>query len=361
MASVISFILLFVSFPLQAQIYGADKTYQNDIKKVSNKLQIKKEKISGLATSLAKITKQIDFKKQELETQNKKIESLQDELRILQESYLPLKNELDEMEKKVQKNLKQVIIFNLDKNDEAHDLYGKKLLVKNLKEELVVLGAKKKENDLYRERLKMEEESIKDFLQVRDQLATTLKELDDELLEKKSAVVKKEMEKPEPTATPEMKNKVIVVQTPKPTSKVIPEGSSSELFTNLPAENTGTSFLAPINHFTQLSHNKTGVYFQFQEVGPVRAPGTGEVVFCGELAAYGNVVIIDHGSEIRTVVLGNFYPKIKKNDKLQMGDIIGYTVVDSEKKNTVLFEVRKKMVTQNSIHWLNKASLKKKI
>lgn len=370
METIIPLLFLLLSLPLKAQVYGADKNYQNirqnsqqntnDIKRVSKKLEVKKEKITGLATSLAQITKQIDFKKQELESQNKKIESLQDELRTLQESYLPLKNELDELEKKVQKNLKQVIIFNLDKNDEAHVLYGKKLLVKNLKEELAILTNKKKENDLYRERLKLEEESIKDFLQVRDQLSLTLKELDNEFLEKKSSVVKKGMEKvslpPTPTTVPERK-----IITKVPTIKSIPEENSSELFKNLPTENAGASFLPPINHFTQLNHHKTGVYFQFQEVGPVRAPGTGEVVFCGELAAYGNVVIIDHGQEIRTVVLGNFYPKIKKNDKLQMGDIIGYTVVDSEKKNTVLFEVRKKMVTQNSIHWLNKASLKKKI
>lgn len=356
MAAITFILLLNLSLPCFAQIYGADRNYQDReaIKQVSKKLEVKKEKISGLASSINKITKQIDFKKQELDNQNKKIVELQDELKTLQESYAPMKKELDDLDLKVQKNLKQVIIFNLDNNDEAHDLYGKKLLIKNLKEDLAVLNAKKKENELYQERLKMEEESIKDFLQVRDQLATTLKDLDQELTQKK---LPKEVPTPVPTPKIVVKPKI----EKKPLVKATPDESSSELFSVLPSEGGAANFLAPINHFTQLSHNKAGVYFHFQDVGPVRAPGTGEVVFCGELAAYGNVVIIDHGKEIRTVVLGNFYPKIKKNDKLQMGDIIGYTVVDAEKKNTVLFEVRKKMVTQNSIHWLNKNTLKKKI
>lgn len=353
MAAIILLLNLFLVLgqPAWAQIYGQDR---EQIKQVTGKLQVKKEKVTNISNSIAKMTKQIDFKKQELEAQNKKIEALQDELKSLQDSYLPVKTELDNLEQRVQKNLKQVIIFNMDNNDEAHDLYGKKLLIKNLKEDLKVLNEKKKENELYQQRLKMEEESIRDFLTVRDQLASTLKNLDEELFQKKLA--KEIPPKEEKTPVPKVAKKPVATG-----ASEVSEEATAELFTTLPDKNQGPSFLPPINHFTQLSHNKAGVYFQFQDVGPVRAPGAGEVVFCGELASYGNVVIMDHGDEIRTVVLGNFYPKIKKNDKLQMGDIIGYTVVDSEKKNTVLFEVRKKMVTQNSIHWLNKTNLKKKL
>lgn len=76
------------------------------------------------------------------------------------------------------------------------------------------------------------------------------------------------------------------------------------------------------------------------------SPGEGVVAYVGELASYGNVIMIDHGNDLRSVILGNFYSTKKVNENVIKGEIIAKK--NDERNNSlkshddfVYFEVRK--------------------
>ena len=59
---------------------------------------------------------------------------------------------------------------------------------------------------------------------------------------------------------------------------------------------------------------------------PVKAAGTGKVVFRGKKGGYGNVVFLRHGGRYTTVYghMSKFARGVKKGSKVKQGQIIGY-------------------------------------
>ncbi len=109
------------------------------------------------------------------------------------------------------------------------------------------------------------------------------------------------------------------------------------------------SFQAPMDDVTQVAASDKGVTYKFGGTRPIKAPREGRVIYNGELASYGNVLMLDHGDDIRTVMLGRFRSDLAKNTQVRAGDLLGHTAQDGE---SLYFEVRKKNVAQNTIHWL---------
>ncbi len=118
-------------------------------------------------------------------------------------------------------------------------------------------------------------------------------------------------------------------------------------------------FHRPVEDFLTFTPSPKGVTFKYQAVQPVKAVGQGKVVFAGDLAAYGQVVLIDHGEDLRTVLLGRMDIRVKKNDTVQDGQIIAYTTNDSKQAQNLYFEVRKKNTAQNTILWLDQSGVSK--
>lgn len=111
-------------------------------------------------------------------------------------------------------------------------------------------------------------------------------------------------------------------------------------------------FSHPVEDFVARTSSPKGVTFKYQSIQPVKAVGDGKIVFAGDLASYGQVVLIDHGNDLRTVLLGKMSIKVKKNDDVKSGDVLAYTVNDSKEAQNLYFEVRKKNTAQNTILWL---------
>ncbi len=111
-------------------------------------------------------------------------------------------------------------------------------------------------------------------------------------------------------------------------------------------------FTPPVEDFMARTASPKGVTFKYQSVQPVKAVGDGKIVFAGDLASYGQVVLIDHGNDLRTVLLGKMSIKVKKNDPVKSGDVLAYTVNDTKEAQNLYFEVRKKNTAQNTILWL---------
>lgn len=112
-------------------------------------------------------------------------------------------------------------------------------------------------------------------------------------------------------------------------------------------------FARPIDDFMAHTASPKGVTFKYNSIQPVKAVGEGKIVFAGDLASYGQVVLIDHGNDLRTVLLGKMNIKVKKNDTVKNGDILAYTEKDSIEAQNLYFEVRKKNTAQNTILWLD--------
>ncbi len=112
-------------------------------------------------------------------------------------------------------------------------------------------------------------------------------------------------------------------------------------------------FGRPVDDFLSYTASPKGVTFKYRATQAVKAVGEGKIVFAGDLASYGQVVLIDHGNDLRTVLLGKMNIKVKKNDTVRDGDVLAYTLNDSKEAQNLYFEVRKKNTAQNTILWLD--------
>ena len=115
-------------------------------------------------------------------------------------------------------------------------------------------------------------------------------------------------------------------------------------------------FMPPLDQIASTTPSDKGVTFKFGQLQAIRAPRAGRIVYNGELASYGKVLMIDHGDDIRTVMLGRFNSRLQKNAQVEMGDTLGYT---DDGGDSLYFEVRKKNVAQNTINWMAPTALGK--
>lgn len=119
------------------------------------------------------------------------------------------------------------------------------------------------------------------------------------------------------------------------------------------------TFSRPVEDYLSFTPSSKGVTFKYQATQPVKAVGEGKVVFAGDLAAYGQVLLIDHGNDLRTVLLGKMNIRVKKNDSVRDGEVLAYTLNDSKEAQNLYFEVRKKNTAQNTILWLDQKGVSK--
>ncbi len=120
--------------------------------------------------------------------------------------------------------------------------------------------------------------------------------------------------------------------------------------------------ITPIVNYSDYHVKNKGVTFIYKKQQPVYAVGSGRVVYAGSLSKYGNIILIDHGESIRSVVLGTIDIKINKGDFVEKGHIVGYVFGNSatsrsKKTEKLYFEMREKRVVQNSIEWLDEKVL----
>ncbi|MGE3610543.1 MAG: murein hydrolase activator EnvC [Bacteriovoracaceae bacterium] len=118
-------------------------------------------------------------------------------------------------------------------------------------------------------------------------------------------------------------------------------------------------FSRPVDDFLSFTPSPKGVTFKYQSIQPVKATGEGKVVFAGDLASYGQVVLIDHGNDLRSVILGKMNIRVKKNDSVKDGDVLAYTMNDTKEAQNLYFEIRKKNTAQNTILWLDQNGVSK--
>lgn len=114
----------------------------------------------------------------------------------------------------------------------------------------------------------------------------------------------------------------------------------------------GMMFKAPVDRYSSIKYKDKGVTFlnSQDKVIDVKATGDGKVVYSGDLSNYGNVVMIDHGNETRSILLGKFSSVVKKGDDVKSGAVVAKTLKSSKGgQGKLYFEVRIKNQIQNTV------------
>lgn len=110
----------------------------------------------------------------------------------------------------------------------------------------------------------------------------------------------------------------------------------------------------PLKDYLSYKGSKKGVTFKYNKVSPLVATESGKIVYSGELSSYGKVIMIDHGYNLRTVLLGDINIKVKKDDVVSKGEILGHLNSESGITKTLYYEIRQKNIAQNTLNLLKK-------
>ena len=116
-------------------------------------------------------------------------------------------------------------------------------------------------------------------------------------------------------------------------------------------------FKSPLESFLKIEYNQKGVTFKYKGKLPLKAAASGKIVYKGVLSNFGNVLMIDHGKQTRTIILGKFSSNSKKGSVVKKGQILGYTRGSRLKEEKLYFEVRKKNKVQNTFQLIERKSL----
>ena len=123
----------------------------------------------------------------------------------------------------------------------------------------------------------------------------------------------------------------------------------------------GINFSAPLSSYIGMEFDQKGVTYRYKGRRPVLSTSSGKIMYQGTLSNFGNVVMIDHGKETRSIILGKFIPKLSKGAVVKAGDVVGYTRDSRNQEEKLYFEVRKKNKVQNTILLLERKSVAKNV
>ena len=300
---------------------------------ITSKISHQKKQVQGLEKKLRGIEKLLDKKNNDFLTGQKQIRSVENTLFHLRTEIDIQKKELGEKINKVKKVLTTYVANGLSPDD-SKVMLRKKVLVKILKEKLKGLQATQDQLAGQDGIVKSLREKVFDMQKEQQNLVTLLTELERE----KSSVAKTYLD------AVGVKNKLLernsFLKKKRELSKSL---ENSVKFT----------FGAPLKNHTGIEYQKKGVTFKFRGQGPVVSTRDGKIAYVGSLASYGNVMMIDHGSETRTILLGGFLPKLKKGVSVKKGELLGYTKGRAG-EGKLYFEVRKKNKAQNTFVLMDK-------
>ena len=340
-----------------------------------------KRKIQEQNKLILDMNKEMNQVEISLGMQNKKYLKLAEERAKIEDLLSRAKKNADLDSEGLKKSYKEtktilmgVLLNKLEKSESPSDLLSRKILVENLQRRLVDLEGLMKSNKSVQEDvdkiysrleesmktekalvsimndLEQKKKSLRQSLEVESQKKVQVQTIFDET--KNKAAMNRDADRRE-----KMREKLQPVQVTEEIKVPSQPVASAE-----PAEVLGSmaQYQAPVHVYQGLDYNKKGVTFNFQGKNEVIAPRGGKVVYTGSLASYGNVLMIDHGNDTRTVLLGQFDYTVKNGDAIQASQIVGYTNPRSTNglgDGKIYFEVRKNNLAQNTYLLLDKKSL----
>lgn len=352
----IIYLFLFFSAYSYAQNWSAEKQ-QFEARNATLKKSIltKTQEISKLKKELLSLDQDLVNKEKQISVFDENAKKQSEIIEKLKEDFLPLKKEISSVEADLKKVLKKYYLNNLDEEPTIAQMAEKKQLQSFIETMAIDLKLRKQEFEKLEAQMKDEEVKLQDLYQTKATLISLIEEVKlkkDNL----SQTIQEKQKQPKPTITPVPTVAEIKKEIAKKTTSS--GGYLFEIEKPTKESESNKKFDLPLKDFISVNVEGKGIALVYQNVCPIYAPDNAKVVFTGELASYGNVIMLDHGSDIRTVLLGNLNAKIRKYDEVKRGDLIGYAEFETGKKNQLYFEVRKKDFVLNTSQYLNKSLLK---
>lgn len=255
------------------------------------------------------------------------------------------KTDLEENLDKTKSSLRALVLGSLDDVETSTDLLSKKILTNILQKKIEVIKNELKLNNQLSLDLAELKKDYDNHIRTENDLRIVL----DDLEKKKKDIASKYIE--EEKAKDATQIKYDQLRTTVYLSKQKKQHSKEEMAPVSDNDNEKMEFAGPVEGHSGVEHNKKGITFKFKGQLPVKSAGKGKVAYTGSLSNYGNVVIVDHGNQTRTIYLGQFLPKVKAESLVEKGQVLGYTQAgySTGSRGSVYFEVRKRNIAQNTV------------
>ena len=325
-------VLLLTLLPLS--VFSAPRPVQSKVV-LKNKIKFYNKKLKLITSELKSVERRLEKvnKKYLLISKNK--QTVEDNIESMHMLLNDEKKKLKSTFTKLKKRMLHVAMLRLgDTEDAPEKIVVNKLIYKSLENEMRSYKSFKRRLLSMDKRLNSLASKLKEQRQREAELLDVVTNLEQK--KKKQALSYVESQKTRDTLRSTLKKKSRKKKT-KNIKKII---ASIGLFSS------------PIEQRSSMDYRKKGVTFYFRKSQAVLATRKGKIIHSGSLSAYGNVMIIDHGSETRSVLLGDFSPKVKKGSFVEEGATLGYAKLASGREGKVYFEVRSRKKAQETIELL---------
>ena len=310
------------------------------VKRPADELARYRSEVMEMGARLNTLEKEISSKNNLYHSSLGQIKQFEADVKLYRDE---LKTKQREVLKAQVENKKILQNYLLESENETTEPWQRKVHLELLKQAQNKLKTKEAELQSFDQKVTEFDEKLTSLRKNEEELSLVIKELEDRkktAMELYLAKVEKKQKVESLVQKKKLQQKIAVVKK---------ELSQAPLVASRPDR----LFSRPVDDYVSYTPSAKGVTFKYQAAQPIKAVGGGKIVFAGDLASYGQVVLIDHGAEIRTVLLGKMNIRVKKNDFVKNGDILAYTVSDSKEAQNLYFEVRKKNTAQNTILWLD--------
>lgn len=316
------------------------------VKKPQDELSRYRAEVLEMGARLSSLEKEIGTKNNLYLSSLENIKQFEGDLKLYREGLQKKKKEVVEAQEENKKILKSYL---LESENDTAEPWQRKVHLELLKQAQSKLKAKETELSGFETKIAEFTSKLEELRKNEEELALVIKELE----ARKKAAMESYLAKVE--TKKKIESKIQSQKLQKKLAVVKKQLSDAPVV----AEKPDRMFYHPVDDYLSFTPSAKGVTFKYQATQPVKAAGGGKVVFAGDLAAYGQVVLIDHGNDLRTVILGKMNIRVKKNDSVEAGDILAYTINDSREPQNLYFEVRKKNTAQNTILWLDQKGVSK--
>ena len=329
--TILIFLFLFSFSSLLAGPHPKDFKDDDSIQSLQREAKKIKSKVKSLESKISSLEKQLGGRNDQylkVIEKKKKLDELIFSYTVDLKQY---REKLERKEKKTKKYLSSLVLNRLKKS-ESSDILKRKVLKKHLEKVIeekrnLSVQVKKRANevDILKKRLD-------EYMNVERNLFELLQRMES----KKKTIAQKYLK------NRDIKNEMI---------KKLESMKIKRLKNIEKKKGISQTFYSPIKFYNSDKFEKKGITYYFSKSQSVKSVASGEISYVGDLSTYGNVIMVNHGDDTRSVLLGEFNPQVKKGLKVNKGHTLAKTEENYDGK--LYFEVRKKNQVQNTVLLMN--------
>lgn len=354
--------LILIFILLSTQAFG--KTHPPTVlKKSKKKIKELKKSILQHDKKIINLRKSIESLESSLGDKNKKFLRTSVEKNKVEKQLISLKRNQDQNEKILSKleeeiniSLESMVVAKLNSSNTMKSLIERELLSNMYTSQSNLLARLKLKNSHLATQVLALERSYRSFDELEGRLTQIIIDLEDRKRRLADSYLEESRAKSDKSTLMERYQVRLKKNRPK-AKKTKKIGRNLKEILAMPYIG---KMISPVLGESKTRAKGEGIEFSSSSDLSLRAPLDGTVAYAGSLGSYGNLIIFDHGREIRTILLGDVDARLTKGMKVQQGQIVGVAKNYQKPEKKVYFEVRMKNKAQESAHWL-KTSERKQI